>query len=125
MAEQNNGNLFTGILIIISFLIGMYADKLMNTTGYQAPEQAHAAKPISMDIQKALSHNETLPSVVFSVMRNGSIQAFVPEGSKVIKPKYPLHANNLLNIDTITIFNTSNPKLCWITGAGDQQCVSW
>ncbi len=125
MVEKNSGNLISGILIIISFLLGMYADKFMNKTEYQPPAESHAAKPIGTDIQKALSHNGQTPSVVFSVSRNGTVQAFVPEGSKVIKPKFPLHAGNLLSIETITMYTTSNPKFCWVSGNGDEQCVVW
>jgi len=124
MAEKNS-SLITGILIIISFLIGMYADKLLNKTEYETPGKPQAAMPMDSEVTKALSHNGQSPDVVFSITKNGSIQAFVPKGAKVIVPKFPLHADNIVDIETITVFQTSNPKRCWKNGNGDQQCVVW
>lgn len=123
--EKNNNGLISGILIIVSFLIGLFANDLFNKTSYTPPSQEESAIEISSEIQKALSVNGKAPSVVFSLTPNGSMQAFVPEGSKLITPTFPLHADNLLNIDTITIYTTSNPKFCWKTGNGNQQCVTW
>jgi len=126
MSEKNNTNcLITGVLVILGFLAGMYADNFFNKVDYGTPGKPEAAKPIGAEIQKALSHNGQSPDVVFSITRNGSMQAFVPKGAKLIVPKFPLHADNIVDIDTITIYQTSNPKRCWKNGAGDEQCVVW
>jgi len=117
--------LISGILIIISFLGGLYADKFLNKMDVGTPGQPVSAKTIGPKVQDALSHNNQKPAVAFSITRNGSIQAFVPKGANVIKPKFPLHADNILNINTITIYSTSNPKTCWKNSLGRDECVTW
>ena len=125
MSTNNNQSVKGGVLVIIGILIGMFANNLINKFNYTAPDGAKQVKRMNKATRKALEQNGKLPEVVFALTKNGSLQAFVPENAKVIKPSFPLHADNILSINNITLYSTSNPKFCWASITGDQQCVSW
>lgn len=67
------------------------------------------------------------PGVVFVLYDNGRIQAFRREDQKPVeyKPGQQIPAKEVLSIDSIAIIKTSNPKYCWIDGAGYENCVTW
>ena len=60
--------------------------------------------------------------VAISVNKNGQVKAFVREGAKVDDVTLPIHAGDILAIDSITVFRTSNPTICWISG-GRKSCI--
>jgi len=125
MSTNNNQLVKGGVLVIIGILIGMFANNLIMTASYTVPDGDKSAKRMDKDVRKALEQNGKLPEVVFALTKNGSLQAFVPEGANVIEPKFPLHAGNILSLNNITLYSTSNPKICWASLGGHTQCVSW
>jgi len=125
MSTNSNQLVKGGVLVIIGILIGMFANKLINMASYTAPDGAKPAKRMNNATRKALEQNGKLPEVVFAITKNGNLQAFVPEKAKIVKPTFPLHANDVVFIETITIIETTNPKVCWKSLGGDEQCVSW
>jgi len=120
---KNNINII--LLILLGIAIGIIYSIYPKTYNYGPPAKPGAVKPMSSNITKALSHHDQKPVVVFSITRGGNMQVFVPQGSKIITPKFPLHANNIVNINSITLFETSNPKFCWTSLNGDTECVVW
>lgn len=67
------------------------------------------------------------PGIVFVLYDNGRIQAFRREDQKPMEYKLgqPIPAKEVLSMDNIAIIKTSNPKYCWIDGAGYENCVTW
>ena len=65
-------------------------------------------------------------SAVFAVDKNGKVKAFAPEGSKMGNPgkNFPLPAKDIKHMNTITTFQTSNPKTCWLMH-GTLSCITW
>ena len=69
-------------------------------------------------------------AVMFIVDRNGKVKPVVPttkatQEAKRCKFKFPLHAGTIKDMDTLTIFATTNPKLCWRDSSGTDQCIEW
>lgn len=73
---------------------------------------------------KELKFSENELAVVFAMDRKGNIQAFTEEGNKWAVMGYPLPAGNITQMNTITTFQTSNPKTCWLS-FGYQTCITW
>jgi len=63
-------------------------------------------------------------AVVFAVDKAGKVQAFAKRGSAFKPLTFPLHAENIIQMDTVTTFRTSNPTTCWLMG-GSNLCISW
>jgi len=65
-------------------------------------------------------------SAVFAVDQNGKVQVFAPSGSDIGKPgrNFPLPAKDIKHMNTITTFQTSNPKTCWVIHGG-LRCITW
>lgn len=73
---------------------------------------------------KELKFSENELAVVFAMDREGNIQAFTEEGNKWAVMGYPLKAGEITQMNTITTFQTSNPKTCWLS-FGYQTCITW
>ncbi len=120
---KNNLNIV--LLILLGIAIGIIYSIYPKTYDYGTPAKPDTVKTLSESALKALAHQGEAPVVVFSLTRNGSLQAFVPQSTKVIIPTFPLHAENIISIDSITFFSTSNPKFCWASLSGDERCIVW
>jgi len=73
------------------------------------------------EVADKLGFNSTETDLVLSVNRNGEVQAFVRDGVNFTQRNLPIHAGNILAIESITVFRTSNPKIC-ITLGGTEYC---
>lgn len=71
-----------------------------------------------------LRFSDSKLAVVFAVDKEGKVQAFARSGSKFKPLAFPLHAENIIRMDTVTTFRTSNPTTCWLMG-GSNLCISW
>ncbi|HHJ17208.1 MAG TPA: hypothetical protein ENJ80_10975 [Gammaproteobacteria bacterium] len=63
-------------------------------------------------------------ALVLAVDKAGRIQAFARDGSRVQAVDFPLHADKIIRMETITTFGTTNPKTCW-QSLGTTRCVFW
>lgn len=87
--------------------------------------------PLPKAAEDALTKTTGYLSVVFAVDKKGNVHAFAPKGS-TIEPGArpfpsrgrPLPAADILQLNTISTFQTSNPKTCWVTH-GSLRCISW
>ncbi len=79
---------------------------------------------LSPEVEEALTFSDSELAVVFAVDRDGRIQAFTTQDNKVAAREFPLPAGNIDEMETITTFKTSNPKVCWVM-FGSLRCVSW
>lgn len=84
-------------------------------------------KGISQATAAKLMVDGKLPAVVFSIDKKGAVQSYKINGNGTYlpSPSFPLRAGNITSIETITIFETSNPKTCWLTTSGATRCISW
>ncbi len=69
-------------------------------------------------------------AVVFTVDRDGNMQAFIPKhlGNKKARLcdfDFPLRAGKIKQMSTLTTFSTTNPKVCWRSPDGFEQCIVW
>ena len=78
-----------------------------------------------------LKFSENELAVVFAVDKNGKVHVFAPKDSGIEnnerhKPSHqnPLPANKIVQMNTITTFQTSNPKTCWLMN-GALRCITW
>ena len=71
-----------------------------------------------------LKFSENELAVVFAVDKEGNIQAYTAKGNKWAIREFPLRAGEITQMNTITTFQTSNPKTCWLM-FGYQVCISW
>lgn len=109
------------IIVTAAILIVFY--KSMLPTPIPGEPGNRPVKEIGRDIAAHLRVDGTDPAVVFSVDRKGAIQAFRVQGTKTESFKFPLPAATIKSMERITIFETANPKTCWIDGSGDLVCV--
>jgi len=79
---------------------------------------------LSPSAQKELSTGNSPVAVVFGIDRNGNIQVFVPADSKTFKKSKPIKAL-ITKIGGISFIASKNPKVCWTTTSGDEECVVW
>ena len=63
-------------------------------------------------------------AVVFAVDKNGNIQTYTTDEEKTTEKDFPLPAGEIEHMTTITTFQTSNPKTCWLMH-GTLSCISW
>ena len=81
-------------------------------------------------VAKTARINTDQVAVIFVVDRDGKIKALTPTNATTSKAKrcnfkFPLKAGTLKNMDTINLFVTTNPKVCWRDSTGTDQCVVW
>lgn len=74
------------------------------------------------DVANKLGFGSAQTDVVLSINKNGKVKAFVRDGVKVQTVDLPIHAGDILALESISIVKTSNPKVCWNTGGG-QTCT--
>ena len=80
---------------------------------------------LSADAVKELSLSDSELAVVFAVDKDGNMRAYRTDGSKAaVSLEFPLLADKIQHMSTITTFQTSNPKTCW-TMHGTLVCITW
>lgn len=79
---------------------------------------------LSKNAERELSTGDSPVAVVFGIDRNGKIQVFVPADSQTFKKDRPIKAA-ITRIGGISIVASKNPKVCWATTSGDEECVEW
>jgi hypothetical protein len=93
------------------------------------PPKGDTTKVLNKEVQSFFETEEggAKPGVVFVLYDNGQLRAFRREDQKPveIKPGEPIHADNILDMKSVSIIKTSNPKYCWFNSLGDLKCVSW
>jgi hypothetical protein len=78
------------------------------------------------EAQKLLSFGDKELAVVFAVDRAGNTRAYYNgKAKKGASINFPQKKDELAGMTNITVFQTKNPKTCWIDGQGYQQCVEW
>lgn len=82
-------------------------------------------KEISPTTAAKLMIDGKLPAVVFSVNRQGELQSYKIKGAKSTAFNFPLSAGKIKSVETITIFETTNPKTCWLGLSGARECIIW
>lgn len=91
--------------------------------------QPLSAAPGTKEISKALADqikvDGQVPAVVFSIDKKGNMQAFRVKGTTSKPAKFPLPAGTIQSMKTFTIFETTNPKFCWINTLGFLECIYW
>lgn len=116
---------FMMMLIVSFYSTGCTAQQ----TNKSMPDNAsdRATKGISQATAAKLMVNGKLPAVVFSIDKKGEIQSYKVDGKGTLlpSPPSPLPAGSISSIKTITIFETTNPKTCWLTTSGATRCISW
>jgi len=94
-----------------------------------APIPGEPSQQPTKEITKAVADKLKVdgqdPAVVFSINRSGAVQAFRVEGTTSKIFKFPLPAGVIESMQTITIFETRNPKKCWINLNGALECIEW
>lgn len=79
---------------------------------------------LSAQAVKELSFSDSELAVVFAVDKNGNIQTYTTDEEKTTEKDFPLPAGEIEHMNTITTFQTSNPKTCWLMH-GTLSCISW
>jgi hypothetical protein len=126
-------------VVAVSLIAGSLISACANSGGQTAegnPGQASTSgKPLPIPLPKAAEDALTITtgdlSVVFAVDKKGNVHAFAPKGS-TIEPGArpfpsrgkPLPAADIVQLNTISTFQTSNPKTCWVTH-GLLRCITW
>jgi len=109
----------TPVIVLLTILV-TFSQMLSAEPGAQRP-----TKEISKIVAGQIKVDGQLPAVVFSVDKKGGVQAFRVKGTTSKPFKFPLPAGTIQSMQTITIFETSNPKTCWTNTLGDLQCIEW
>lgn len=109
--------------LIIFAVLGIFLASCASTA-YSGSQDDSTVKKLSSSAEKELTTTDTPTAVVFSIDRKGRIQAFVPGGSKSFALQEPIKAL-ITNIEAISIVTSKNPKVCWRTSSGHEQCVVW
>ena len=111
----------------VSLIVGSLISACANSGGqYERQHLSQGTVPegvkqLSAETAKALRFNENEVAVVFVVDKDGNIQTYAKEATT---RKFPLPAGDIEQMTTITMFKTSNPKVCWMS-YGTLSCVSW
>ncbi len=81
---------------------------------------------LSPDAVKWLTFSGHEVGVVFVVDKEGNVQVLTPPGSiiKTHEERFPLRADHIKHMNTITTFETTNPKTCWLMH-GTLYCINW
>ena len=114
----------------VSLIIGSLISACANSGGQygkEPPRQStapDATLPLNPKVAEALSVNGSEPALVITVDQDGNVHLFTKEGIKIAEWGFPLPAGDIENMNSITMFKTSNPKLCW-TMHGTTKCIEW
>ena len=109
----------TSAILLLSLLVS-FSQTLSAEPGAQRP-----TKEISKEVAGQIKVDGELPAVVFSVDKKGNVQAFRVKGTTSKAFKFPLPAGTIQSMQTITLFETTNPKYCWINTSGELECIVW
>jgi hypothetical protein len=116
----------------VSLIVGSLISACANSGGqYEKETPSQDIMPgnvmrLTAAAEKDLTVHGKKLSAVFAVDKNGMVQVFAPSGSSIGKPgrAFPLPANDIKHMNTITTFQTSNPKTCWLMH-GTLSCITW
>jgi len=118
----------TGALIVGSLISacansdGRYVKQIPQTVTASENVQVEV---LSTDAVKELTFSDSELAVVFAMDKDGNMQAYRTDGSKAaVTLEFPLLADKIQHMSTITTFQTSNPKTCW-TMHGTLVCITW
>ena len=117
-------------VVTFSLIVGSLISACANSGGQYGKENPRQAtvpadvKVLSPEAVKELSFSGSELAVVFVVDKDGNIRTYTPKKGKTTKWDFPLPAGNIEHMNTITTFQTSNPKTCW-TMHGTLFCVEW
>ena len=117
------GSLIAGSLIsACANSDGRYVKEIPQTVAASENVQVEV---LSTDAVKELTFSDSPLAVVFAVDKDGNMQAYRTDGSKAaITLEFPLLADKIEHMSTITTFQTSNPTTCW-TMHGPLVCLPW
>jgi hypothetical protein len=84
----------------------------------------------SQTVAKTARVNPDEVAVVFVVDRSGKVKTIVPtnkatSGAKRCDFNFPLKADTIKDLNTVDVFATTNPKVCWRNSSGTEECVVW
>jgi len=116
----------------VSLIVGTLISACAYSGGqYDTENPSQDIMPGNVKRLPAAAEKELTPpgkklSAVFAVDKHGKVHAFAPSRSSINKPEraFPLPADKIKHMNTITTFQTSNPKTCWLMH-GTLYCVSW
>jgi hypothetical protein len=119
-------------VVTVSLIVGSLISACANSGGqYEKDNPSQDIMPgnvmrLTAAAEKDLTVNGKKLSAVFAVDQNGKVQVFAPSGSSIDKPgrAFPLPAEKIKHMNTITTFQTSNPKTCWLMH-GALRCITW
>jgi len=109
----------TPVILLLTMLV-TFSQTLSAEPGAQRP-----TKEISKIVAGQIKVDGQLPAVVFSVDKKGNVQAFRVKGTTSKPFKFPLPAGSIQSMQTITLFETTNPKFCWTNANGEIECIVW
>lgn len=78
------------------------------------------SKPLSKSVEDELNR----PILVFTIDAAGKIRAFRGSSAIAFEPQFPRAAEKVLGLEGIS-FAILNPKICWKTTAGNQECATY
>ena len=114
----------------VSLIVGSLISACANSGGQYGKENPRQVtvpgdvKVLSAQAVKELSFSDSELAVVFAVDKNGNIQTYTTDEEKTTEKDFPLPAGEIEHMNTITTFQTSNPKTCWLMH-GTLSCISW
>lgn len=119
----------TPVTIVLTAIVTTGAivayNKFTKPTPIPGPPSDNPTKKISKGTAEKLMIGKNQPAVVFSIDRSGGMQAYIVEGTKSETLQFPLPAGTITSMQTITTFETTNPKKCWTDSTGALRCVIW
>ena len=89
------------------------AQKAAGTDNVPTPPGTGRMPP---NVADALDFGGAKTKIALAVNENGKVKAFVRDGVDLHEVTLPIHADNLLAIESIVVFRTSNPKVCVVLG---------
>jgi len=119
-------------VVTVSLIVGSLISACANSGGqYDKESPSQDIMPGNVARLPAAAETALTPdgkklSAVFAVDQNGMVHVFAPSGSTIGKPgrAFPLPADKIKHMNTITTFQTSNPKTCWLMH-GALRCITW
>jgi predicted small secreted protein len=91
------------------------------------PPTAGSSLPLDESVEEKLRFGERNPiALIIVVDQNGNVQPYRNKTTKEEFPlKFPLRAEEIEWMYSTTVFKTKNPKYCWLTTLGNNECISW
>jgi hypothetical protein len=88
-------------------------------------ESERPFKSLDENIEKALTFGDSPIAMVLVIDREGNIQPLHRSQDKVFAARFPLEAGTIEWMEMMTIFKTTNPKVCRDPGNGKLMCVGF